>query len=57
VNSKPSPICDAYSTLPPCFLILFLVKKFDLISFEFGPKNMQSHKKKFDDQIENEAKF
>jgi hypothetical protein len=56
---KSSLIYCTISTFVPCLLILSLVNKFDLIVLEFGPKMMQPHKKKKDeDQIEKKkAKF
>jgi hypothetical protein len=43
---KLLPIFWACYILVPCFLILFLVNKSDSIVLEFGPKRIQSCKKK-----------
>jgi hypothetical protein len=48
---KSSLIYCTISTFVPYLSILSLVNKFDLIVLEFGPKMMQPHKKKDEDQI------
>jgi hypothetical protein len=49
---KSSLIYCTISTFVPYLSILSLVNKFDLIVLEFGPKMMQPHKKKDENQIE-----